>query len=510
MQLIESANTIESGRHPSLCEVASRVMRQLSNRMRKMRNRIILIALLLVFSSYISKSTHLNDLENIMAKGRLVMLTLAGPTTYFEDGRGKNGFDYLLAKAFADSLGVELEIKVMPTLRSLLLSVGGPKGDFAAANLVQTAEREKTLRFAIPYHEVTQRLIYRSGSKRPKSLDQLDGDLVVIAGSSHSENLAALQDQHPSLTWQEQDNAEMSDLMRRVHEGEIAYSVVDSLAYLISRHIYPNARSAISISDPQSMGWAFASHNDGTVLTAANRFLQNHIESGKLKSLTDQLLAQTENFSASDSYRLGKLVDNRLPKYEALFRQTGEEFGIDWQLLAAVAYQESHWDPKARSPTGVRGLMMLTMNTAREMNVENRLDAAQSLRGGAAYLLKLKARLPDRIKDPDRTLFALAAYNVGFGHLEDARVLTARSGKNPDSWEDVRRHLPLLSKKKYYSTVKHGYARGGEPVLYVDNIQYYKTYLQLYSLARKAPESDTDISAPLSDPADWESAPSSL
>ena len=485
-------------------------MRELSNRVRKIRNRIILIAVLLVFSSYIAKSTHYNDLDNIKAKGRLVMLTLAGPTTYFEDGRGKNGFDYLLAKAFADSLGVELEVKVMPTLRSLLLSVGGPKGDFAAANLVQTAERKKTLSFATPYLEVTQRLIYRSGSKRPKSLDQLDGDLVIIEGSSHSENLTQLQDQHPNLIWQEQDNAEMSDLMRRVHEGEISYSVVDSLAYLISRHIYPKARSALSISEPQPIGWAFASHNDGTVLDAANQFLQQYIESGQLKSLTDQLLAQTDNFSASDSYRLGKLVDNRLPKFEGLFRETAAEFGIDWQLLAAVAYQESHWDPKARSPTGVRGLMMLTMNTAREMEVEDRLDAAQSLRGGAAYLLKLKARLPERIKNPDRTLFALAAYNVGFGHLEDARVLTARNGKNPDSWEDVRRHLPLLSKKKFYSTVKHGYARGGEPVLYVDNIQYYKTYLQLYSLARQTPQPGSRDNKPLNDSGDWESAPPSL
>ena len=475
-----------------------------------MRNRIILIALLLVFSSYIAKSTHYNDLDNIKAKGRLVMLTLPGPTTYFEDGRGKNGFDYLLAKAFADSLGVELEVKVIPTLRSLLLSVGGPKGDFAAANLVQTAERNKTLSFATPYLEVTQRLIYRSGSKRPKSLDQLDGDLVIIEGSSHSENLTQLLDQYPNLTWQEQDNGEMSDLMRRVHEGEISYSVVDSLAYLISRHIYPKARSALSISEPQPIAWAFASHNDGTVLNAANQFLQGYIESGQLKSLTDQLLAQTDNFSASDSYRLGKLVDNRLPKFEALFRETATEFGIDWQLLAAVAYQESHWDPKARSPTGVRGLMMLTMNTAREMEVEDRLDAAQSLRGGAAYLQKLKARLPERINDPDRTLFALAAYNVGFGHLEDARVLTERNGKNPDSWEDVRRHLPLLSKKKFYSTVKHGYARGGEPVLYVDNIQYYKTYLQLYSLARQTPQPDSEDNEPLNDSGGWESAPPSL
>jgi membrane-bound lytic murein transglycosylase F len=183
---------------------------------------------------------------------------------------------------------------------------------------------------------------------------------------------------------------------------------------------------------------------------------------------------------------------------------------MDWHLLAAVAYQESHWNPKAKSPTGVRGLMMLTLSTAKEMNVENRLDAAQSLKGGAAYLLKLKARLPQRILDPDRTLFALAAYNVGFGHLEDARVLTVRAGKNPDHWEDVRAHLPLLSKKEFYSTVKYGYARGGEPVLYVDNIQYYKTYLQLYSLSRQDPVLDNEYEVDAAAPVDWDNALPSL
>ena len=167
----------------------------------------------MVFAGYISKSTQQTDLAIVKAKGRLVMLTLPGPTTYFEDGRGKNGFDYLLAKAFADSLGVELDVKVVPTLRRLLLSVGGPQGDFAAANLVKTAVRDKSLSFAKPYLEVTQKLIYRGGSKRPKSLDRLEGELVVIADSSHSENLTKLKDKHPNLKWREQDNAEVLKLL---------------------------------------------------------------------------------------------------------------------------------------------------------------------------------------------------------------------------------------------------------------------------------------------------------
>jgi membrane-bound lytic murein transglycosylase F len=315
--------------------------------------------------------------------------------------------------------------------------------------------------------------------------------------------LIKLKESVPGLNWSEQDDVEMSDLIRMVHEGEITYTAVDSLSYSVNRHIYPRARRAFDIAQPQPTAWAFAAHNDGTLLNAANAFLDNYISSGKLASLKQQLFAQTENFSVGDSQRLGQLVARRLPNYEQMFRATAKKFDMDWALLAAVAYQESHWNPKAKSPTGVRGLMMLTLDTAKEMQVSNRLDAAQSLEGGAAYLVKLKSRLPQRITEPDRTLFSLAAYNVGFGHLEDARVLTARSGKNPDLWTDVREHLPLLSKKQFYSTVKYGYARGKEPVLYVDNIQYYRTYLQLYSLSEHdfepPPENpDRDADAPTS------------
>lgn len=476
-------------------------MRELAHNIRPMLSRLMLIVSLALFVAYISSSAHMSDLERVQARGQLVMLTIPGPTTYYEDGHGKNGFDYLIAKAFADSLGVKLVVRPQSTLRRLLLSVGGPQGDFAAANLVATEARAKSLQFSQPFFEVTQQLIYRRGSKRPKTLDQLEGELLVITDSSHSEQLVKLQKSVPNLSWKEQDDAEMSDLIRMVHEGEVTYTVVDSLSYLVNRHIYPRARRAFDIAKPESTAWAFAMHNDGTLLHAANSFLDGYINSGKLASLKQQLFAQTENFSVGDSQRLGRLVARRLPKYEQMFRATAKTFDMDWALLAAVAYQESHWNPKAKSPTGVRGLMMLTLDTAREMNVSNRLDAEQSLEGGAAYLVKLKSRLPKRIVEPDRTLFSLAAYNVGFGHLEDARVLTARNGKNPDVWTDVREHLPLLSKKQFYSTVKYGYARGKEPVLYVDNIQYYRTYLQLHSLSQHdfepPPEtSDWDAEAP--------------
>ena len=466
-------------------------MDPLTSGMKNLRNRGMLIAIALLCLAYISDSTHLSDLEKVVKRGHLVVLTLPGATTYFEDGDGKNGFEYVLAKAFADSLGVGLKVTTKSTLPSLLLSVGGPQGEFAAANLVNTVDRGKSFKFSYPYHQVVQQLIYRAGDQKPKTLSQLKGELSVIAGSSHSENLKQLRKQFPSLKWIEENDAEMSELIRKVHDGEISYTVTDSLAYEINRHIYPNTRKAFNVSAPQALAWVFPKNGDGTLLNAANNFLQQYTESGQLDDIKQQLFAQTKRFSAADSKQLGRLVNNRLPKYEAMFRQTAQKYNLDWHLVAAIAYQESHWNPRAKSPTGVRGLMMLTLDTAKEMGVTNRLDAAQSLEGGVAYFLKLKARLPERIKDPDRSLFALAAYNVGFGHLEDARILTVRNNRNPDLWADVREHLPLLSKKKYYSTLKRGYARGNEPVIYVDNIQYYRSYLQLNSVSQQSNQKST-------------------
>ena len=169
-------------------------------------------------------------------------------------------------------------------------------------------------------------------------------------------------------------------------------------------------------------------------------------------------------------------MNKQLPKYIDYFKKHTRNSIFSWQLIAALSYQESHWNHKAISKTQVKGLMMLTKNTANYIGVKNRLDPNESVYGGVKYLENLFNRLPTSIVGSDRIWMALAAYNVGLGHLEDARVITQRLGGNPNYWSDVKKYLPLLSKKRYYKKTKYGYARGNEPVIYVERI---KTYLDI-------------------------------
>lgn len=203
-----------------------------------------------------------------------------------------------------------------------------------------------------------------------------------------------------------------------------------------------------------------------------------HSSNDKCFILKDLYLSLEENKDLNDIEKnifINK-INNRLPYYINYFKKYTRNSIFSWQLIAAISYQESHWDHKAVSQTKVKGLMMLTKDTANYVGINNRLDANQSVYGGVKYLENLYERLPKTIVGSDRLWMTLAAYNVGLGHLEDSRILTQKHGYNPNYWSDVKKHLPLLGIKKYYKHTKYGYARGREPVKYVERI---KTYLDL-------------------------------
>ncbi len=426
-------------------------------------------------------------LAKIKSNGEIVVITRPGSTTYYQGPDDQPaGLEYELAKRFADRLGVKLKIIVPPFFSDIIPMVARGDAHFAAAGLSVTDARQKVVRFGPSYQQITQQLIYRYGNARPKSVaDIVDGDIEVVSGSSHAEQLVKLQQQYPALRWRENGEMESEGLLTFVWERMIDYTVADSNEVALSQRFYPELRVAFDINEPEPIAWAFPISEDVTLYNEAVQFFAALLDSGELEQLLERYYGHTKTFDYVGTRKFKTHYYQRLVKYQALFEEAAEENDLDWRLLAAMSYQESHWNPKAISPTGVRGLMMLTLTTARQLGIRNRIDPSQSINGGARYLKSLIKRIPPRIQEPDRTWMAIAAYNVGFGHLTDARIITKRRGMDPDKWMDVKDSLPLLRQKKWYQKTRYGYARGHEPVMYVRNIRNYYDLIQRISAEKR-------------------------
>lgn len=416
-----------------------------------------------------------STLERVKEDGVLRVITRNSPATYFQDRNGETGFEYELVKRFADDLGVKLQIETADNLDQLFDQLGKPSGPvLAAAGLVSSERRTTQAKFSHPYLEVTPQVIYRNGRSRPTNAQGLVGKkIMVLKGSSHADQLAELKKQNPGLEYEESDAVEVVDLLRMVDEGQIDLTLVDSNELAMNQVYFPNVRVAFDLGDSRDQRWAVAAGDDNSLLNEVNEFLDKAQKNGTLQRLKDRYYGHVDVLGYVGAYTFAQHLQQRLPKYEKHFKSYAKVEQVDWRLLAAIGYQESMWQPEVTSKTGVRGLMMLTQRTAQAMGVSNRLDPKQSIQGGAKYFMKIKEELDDSIKEPDRTWFALAAYNVGSGHLEDARTLAKREKLDPNKWLDVKKMLPRLSQKQWYSKTKYGYARGGEPVHFVANIRRY-------------------------------------
>ncbi len=469
--------------------------------LRRFAQQLKLLILAAAVSAPLVGSRMPTTLEQVQASGKLVIISRNGPTTYYEGTNGFTGFEYTLAHAFAKRLGVKLEVVEEEDLGRLIENVGR-EGHFAAAGLTVTPRRQRSVAFTRPYMQVTQQVIYHANTHRPTSVEDLIGKhILVVNGSAHSERLRELQKEYPELSWEERHDVEMLDLLEMVHNQKIDYAVVDSNAFELNSPVYPKAKAAFNLSEPEAIAWAFPHSADTSLLDAANHFLTAMEQSGALSDIKDRFWGQVNEIGSNDALVFARRVEERLPVWRDQLQEVAQEHELDWLLLAALSYQESHWDPKATSPTGVRGFMMLTLATAKEMEVKNRLNPEQSIRGGTRYFRKLLDRIPASVTGQERIWLALAAYNIGFGHLEDARVLAQQHGANPNRWADVKNYLPLLSKRQYYKFTRHGYARGQEAVNYVTNIRNFYTILawngldqsqQLPALAMAEPEAETN------------------
>jgi membrane-bound lytic murein transglycosylase F len=439
---------------------------------------LYILSVLACLSVYLGACQQPSDiLTDIQNKGELVIVTRNAPTTYYEIHDELAGFEYDMTQDFARELGVKTRYIIKDTTSQILQALQKGEAHIAAAGLSKTAERQSDFLFGPIYQEVQQQLVCRRGGPKPKKVEDLNGlKLKIVAGTSYEEKLNEFKLKHPGIEWQAEDGVATEDLLERVWEREIDCTVADSNIFAISRRYYPELLVRFNLAEPDQLTWllpkqAVALHN------RMEDWFWDYRRSGKLENLLEKHYGFVEVFDYVDTRRFVRRIKKVLPKYRKDFEKAAKKHDLDWMLLAAQAYQESHWRANAKSPTGVRGIMMLTLNTAKELGVESRLNPKQSIEGGARYLSNLLKRVPDSVTEPDRTWFALAAYNVGMGHLYDARILARRLGKDPDSWLDLSEVLPLLARKKYYKTLKHGYARGREPVLYVQRIRDYHDIL---------------------------------
>lgn len=436
-------------------------------------SKILFITLNLLLLSSCSKPPS-STLNKVLDRGELVVLTRFDPTTYQVNNNVESGFEHELSTLFAAKLGVSVRFVLPDKFHDILKLTTEHEADFAAAGLSVTPQRQHFLHFTQPYYEVTQQVIYHYRSRRPRSLKYLnDSFFEVLAGSSHAENLRLLKKSNKSLSWIEATDTTVFDLITMVNDGLLDYTIADSNQFQTYRSQFPQLNHAFNIAKPEQIAWAFPMSDDDSLYNEAVTFLEDVKASGVLKQLQDKYFGYSKNLNYVSICTFRKHAQSRLPKIKPYLQNASVKYGIDWKLLASVAYQESHWDPHAISPTGVRGIMMLTKATAKQMKIMNRLDPEQSIDGGAHYLATRIKKIPKRIAEPDRTWMALASYNIGFGHLEDARILTQQQDGDPDKWIDVKERLPLLAQKKWYKKTKYGYARGKEPVTYVENVRQY-------------------------------------
>ena len=414
-------------------------------------------------------------LEAPEREGVLVVALVAEPSYQLSDGTQADGFTQDFVRSFAKKLGVPVRFHFAADAAELAtLALEGRVHMAAYLDALPSTDK---LSFTISLGSRPLWVVQHAELTGPQTLAELDGrEIHVPIGSAAAQSLLSLGPRVQPKIVEVRDHSEM-EILRWLSEDRIPLAAVDELYLRLAANLYPELEAVVRLPGSRDFRWAFAPVYGKDLLATANQFITESEKNGVLPRLRDRHFGYIRRIDADG---LQAFIDDSktiLPRYRRLFQLAQEITGLDWRLLAALAYQESKWDPLATSMTNVRGMMMLTEDTADVLHVDNRLDAMQSIRGGARYLVQLMDQLPPSVVDPDRLWLALAAYNLGMGHLNGGRAIALKLNKNPDSWFDMKSVLPLMSQPAYYERLKSGRARGGEAVILVENVRSYYSLL---------------------------------
>ncbi len=423
------------------------------------------------------------SLEQIRTRKELRLGTLNLPTTYYLGAHGPEGFEYALAQRFANTLGVALVVRTYAHESALRAALDSSEIDIAAAQLTFQGEWTKVGVPSVAYDHPVQVVLVRQGVARPANIKDLSGRSIAVtqggAPASALRSIAAAEGLVLDLRELAEDAA--ASPLDELAASRADVTVADARLFAYVRDAYPEISRAFDFPQLRSVQWILNRRSE-SLRTQVDAFLAAQTDAGTLTSLIEAATPARRRLQFERARVFRDHIEARLPDLQSYFEAAAAETGLDWRLLAALGYQESRWNPRAISPQGAQGVMMLVSATAATVGVADVWDPSENIHGGARYLLEVLGKIPSRIPDPERTWFALAAYNVGYGHLEDARVLTQRRGGDPDRWLDVRRNLPLLEQEIWYLQAKHGYARGSETVQLVDRVQRFLNVLEWRTL----------------------------
>ncbi|WP_075879774.1 membrane-bound lytic murein transglycosylase MltF [Vreelandella massiliensis] len=423
----------------------------------------------------LNESPPVTQLEPPEPGGTLTVATRNSATTYYLDrDQTPAGPEHDLVESFAQAHGWEVEWILLESTAEVLQALKEDEAQLAAAGLTHLPSRDEHFQRGPTHTDIVEQLVcHRDMRPLPRQVEEMTGlDIRVTADSSYAEKLQSLVNQHTGITFKE-DPRTTEMLLTEVAEKRIDCTLADSNIVRVVRRHFPHLEVAMNLTSGDRLGW-YVRPEHQALAELASQWMESADGQERIAEVQQRYYAYIGEFDFVDLRALNRRIDERLPTFLDLFLEAESETGMPADLLAALSYQESHWDPQAVSPTGVRGIMMLTQNTAQSLGVANRLDPAEAIDGGARYLADRHQRLPDTLPEPDRTYLALASYNIGRGHVLDARKLARELGKNPDSWDDMKEVLPLKADKRYYPQTRYGYARGYEPVHYVQRIRNYQ------------------------------------
>jgi len=416
-------------------------------------------------------------LERILEKKEITVITRNNAHCYYFYRDQEMGFEYDLARLFASYLGVDLKVKIAERWEGMIPSLQNGSGDFIAASMTKTPLRLEQVAFSKPYMNTRQHMIVHRGNHAVRRVEDLARQTVhVRKGTSYQERLEELQEAGLDVKIVLHEDTPTEDLIRRVDEKQIPITIADSNIALLNRRYFPRAVIAGTIGEAEEISWA-VHPNAALLLEQINQFFELIRKTGKFDDIYNRYYTHVNEFDYVDIRRYHRRLKSRLPRYQSIIRNAAEKNGFDWRLIAAQVYQESHFDPQARSHAGAYGLMQLTKATAESLGVRNIYDPEENIQAGTAHL----RRLYDLFDDPlgkDRLFFALAAYNIGQGHVRDAQKLAASFNLNQNDWKNISQTLPLLRFRRYYRNATYGYCRGTEPLEYIKRIMIYYDILK--------------------------------